>query len=576
MMVDMNTLEQAEEAVERARSTYSKQPRFKEDSEFFGSVLRWIRTAELECPDYAADSRRRDTWLRANWYREPHWAGVLNTVILVDSSRGWTMTGGRNQVARFTNMAHNANNGKGWRHFFRQEARSYRVTDFGATTEEGREGRNGPLRALYHVDSARCRWTGKISKPLEYSPAGKDSQQWRPQDFFNVCSLPNDDEEFLGLGYCATSRALDLIKLLYAVLAHDQEQVGARMPKALLFLRNVSETQWQDSMRARDAAADSKNWKYYGGLTVIAGSGMGEPDAKLVALSQLPQNFTRQDFLDNTLAGYALVNGYDPGEFWPQRGGVMGRGKETEVQHQKAAQKGALEFPHAFQERLQTELPDTLEFAFEERDEQGQLLQAEVATAWAEAVKTLYEAGQMGEGALLNRDEARSLLVDQGIIPTEWTEYEEEAQATDEKEPRMRRLRERALMSAHVLRAARAFPAEPIVRHHWPSGREVVLWQRGADALRRHSWLVSSVARQAEADEGAVLYASEDGEVVITEADVRRAIEEARLRVGPEFAALLEAEPEPEAMGRRVLARLRGLWERSDEKEMTNANLHQT
>ena len=73
-------LEAAEEAVERAKKTFSKQPRFKEDSEqVFGSVLQWLKTASLDCPDYEADSGKRDTWLRGNWQREPHWAGVLNT-----------------------------------------------------------------------------------------------------------------------------------------------------------------------------------------------------------------------------------------------------------------------------------------------------------------------------------------------------------------------------------------------------------------------------------------------------------------------------------------------------------------
>lgn len=79
----IEALEQAEAVVERARAkTFSKQPRFQEDSEqVFGSVLEWLKCAELSCPDYDADSRKRDTWLRENWQREPHWAGVLNTVI---------------------------------------------------------------------------------------------------------------------------------------------------------------------------------------------------------------------------------------------------------------------------------------------------------------------------------------------------------------------------------------------------------------------------------------------------------------------------------------------------------------
>ena len=105
------------------------------------------------------------------------------------------MTGGRNQVYRYTAIAHGANNGAGWRQYFRQEALGYRVTDMGAINENGRQGSGGPLRALYHVDSARCRWTGKLKTPLEYTPAGGNAQEWPGMDFFNVCSMPSDELE---------------------------------------------------------------------------------------------------------------------------------------------------------------------------------------------------------------------------------------------------------------------------------------------------------------------------------------------------------------------------------------------
>lgn len=546
-------LEQAEAVVERARRTHSKQPRFKGDGDsnrFFGEVLRWLKTAALDCPDYSVDSRERDAWLRENWQREPHWMGVLNTVLLVDSSRGWTLTGGRNQVYRYTNLLHGANDGRGWRQYIRQQALSYRVTDIGAITELGRDGRNGPLRGLYHTDSARCRWTGKIKLPMEYSPSGKHTQEWRPADFFNVCSMPSDNETFQGLGFCATSRAMELIKLLYGVLMHDQEQVGARMPKGLLMLRNISETQWESAMRARDAALNARDRLYYGGVMVLAGTGAEEPDAKLVALSQLPANFNQEKFMDQTMAGYALVNGYDAREFWPMSTGSLGTGSETEAQHAKASTKGVLEFPHAYQEKLQQELPDSLEFAFEERDEAGQLLQAQVMLAFAEGVQMLYKSDPATGQGLIDREEGRTLLVDQGVIPPEWTEYEEEAQATDEEAARMRRLRNHAKSAGFVVRAALEFPADPIIRYHWPSGREMVLWERGADALRRQSWPVA-VVRQA-GDEGEVLYAK--GDVVITEGDVERAIEEGGQRLGEEFAAILEAGPMEEERG--LLARL--------------------
>jgi len=113
-------------------------------------------------------------------------------------------------------------------------------------------------------------------------------------------------------------------------------------------------------------------------------------------------------------------------------------------------------------------------------------------------------------------------------------------------------MRERALMAGTVIRAAQLFPTEPIIRYHWPSEREVVLWDRASDVLRRQSWPVA-VTRQQE-DDGAVLFA--EGDVTITEGDVERAIEEGKQRVGPEFAELLEAQPEAEERRRGFIEKL--------------------
>jgi hypothetical protein len=52
-------------------------------------------------------------------------------------------------------------------------------------------------------------------------------------------------------------------------------------------------------------------------------------------------------------------------------------------------------------------------------------------------------------------------------------------------------MRERALEDHNVRSAILQYPREPIVRYEWPTGREVILWGRGEDAVRRRSmWVV--------------------------------------------------------------------------------------
>lgn len=536
--------------ITRAAKSDSQQPRLSADGSSFGAAYQWLQLEEIQQVPYSANSMQRDAWLRTFWKLEPRLAGIVNAVTLIDSNRGWSLIGGRNQVRRYTDILHAAEGGQGWRTFSRKSSLSYWATDMGAITEVGREGKAGPLRAIYHVDSARCRLTGNINRPLMYYPPSAGPQEWGSDDFFRVCSLPSDDEQYNGLGYCAVSRALELTRLMYAVMLHDQEQVGARMPKGLLLLQNVSQEQWEQAMADRDSQLNAKERRYYGGVAVLAHSGVEQIDAKLVALSQLPANFDAKTFVDMTMYGYALCFGYDPSEFWPVQFGSLGRGTETEVQHQKATGKGGTDFALAMQEQLQNDLPATLQFEFEQRDDGGEIVLASVDAAKIANVTSMYNAGLVQGAPLISREQALSLLAEQGIIPEEWSVVEEDVEATDtedadeastgsaeqpedepppEPEPEPTPA-ERWLETDHVQRAMATWPNEPIIRYQWPTGRVETLWQP-RNTPRFH------VVKH-RSTEG-VLY--DKNGITITEADVDKAIADGKRRVGAEFAQLLDA-----------------------------------
>lgn len=537
---------QAIERVERAAAdyqelaSYSKQPRFSDDEgrQIFNWLESWVKSSVDDCPEYKPQSSKRDKWLSEFAMKEPHWAGVLNQCILINSNRGWTMTGGRNQCIRYRNVLIWSEGGKGWRILTRKGSRSFYTTDMNAVFECGRDGASGPLRALYHVDPTQCQLTDDIDHPLKY-----DGTPWAVTDFFRVVSMPSDDERFHDLGFCATSRALELTRLLYAMLCHDEEKIGARMPKGLLLLRGIGETQWKGALEMRKAQLDAEQRQYFGGLMVLAGVGSSSPEARLVSLSQLPDNFDRKTFIDTTMYGYALIVGMDPSEFWPVQYGALGRGNEELIQHQKATTKGAMDFAIGLQDRLQQELPESVHFEFEQRDEEGDLLRAEVMQAWADVASTLYTAGAMhGNEPLLDREQVISLLVEEASLPPEWTEIIEETTATDKGVTRSARdrLRDYSMTLASVRRAIRLFPNEPVVRYSWPACRETVIWESGEQAMRRAAWRGARIEREEDDDD--TLYA--EGDVEITEEDVDRSIEELGRRVDPEAAALASTEEE--------------------------------
>lgn len=521
----------------------SKQPRFTEPNpqDFYFDVMQWTNVASEQVPPYVPDTRKLDAWLTEFWHLEPHLAGVLNSVISIDANRGWTLTGGRNQVLRWTQILHNwqaAPGVSGWRPGCSAASLSYYTSNLGGVVELGRDGKDGPVRKLYHVDPTLCKMTGDAEEPLTYRPLSSREQKWKESDFMRVVSMPSILEKMRGIGYCAVMRCLTLAQIMVAVYQHDKEQLGARAPRGLLLLSGVSERQWEQAMTARKEKLEGEGYEYYNAIAVLSSAGMEQLDAKIIALSNLPANFNLQQFTSMLMYGYALCFGYDPSEFYPVQFGSLGRGTEGEVQHMKATSKGGMNYALTMQEQLQREdiLPPTLAYEFDERDDEGMILQANAANAWVTTYRNAREAGLTvdGQGAI-SREEMRVLLSEQNIIPREWTFEAETVEATDEEEAETQIMKQRLMEMPSIWKAAEHFPTEPIVRYSYPANKMRILWERAEDIFKPRTVRLTPVRAKKEEK----LYEGEG--VTISETDVDRAIANAGKRVSPEYAAALQA-----------------------------------
>jgi len=480
----------------------SDQDQYREDNPnfYFQTALKW---ASEETPPFSLNSKKRDKWLIDFVRKEPHLNGVLGTATSLVANRGWKLVGGRNLVNSVRRVLQDADKaeghrfGSGWRHYIRNGARAFYNTDMGFISEIGRDGPSengmiGPMRALWSTDPTRFLLTGNVEEPLEYASRNRGVQKWKEPDFFRIASNPVLEEEYHDLGYCAISIVVEVAKILVAVYRYDQEQLGAIAPQGLLLLRNISQRQWNDSMTARAAKLKGDERKYFGGVAVLASLGPNEIDAKLVALSELPKNFVRQDFITLLMYLYSLVFGFSPDEFWPvQIGWLLGRNTEAELGLERATQKGDADFFMAFQDRFQRELPSfgidspSVLFTFDQRNDRGKLMAADVAFKMSRAVSLLYDTGLDLGVPLLTREQALRLLVDQGIVPAEYTDIEEETQADDTHAVRSR---DTARANIGIARYAEYFPNEPIIMYEWPFDRATILWESGSEMLQPRQW----------------------------------------------------------------------------------------
>jgi hypothetical protein len=532
----------AQRSIQRQK-TKSKQPRFDpvksiSSSLFSSNLYGWMIDAfKTEVPYGASDSRSRDTWLSDVWRTESHMAGVINSVMLIDANRGWTLVGGRNQVNRYTEILHGLDNNDGYRSHMMKTSLSFYTTDLGSIEEVGREGKNGPMRTLWSVDPTRCYLTGDMTYPLSYTPETGGAQQfWKDTDYLHTSSMLSYRESLKGLGYCALSRSIELAKIMVGVVSHDQEELRAKAMDGLMLLKGITEDQWDMAMQDRAAQMTQKEREYFGGVFVLAS--MQDIAAQLITLSTIPSGFDRKTWTDLYMYGLALCFGYSPDEFWPVQFGSLGRGEEAGMQHRMATAKGGQAFASMWQEGIQKELPKTLLYQLDERDVEGERMEALLDKEKISNVTAMYK-GDANYAGLITRDEGRQLLAEQGLIPGEWTVTEEDVTVTDE-EPEARK---RLLQNDYVMRAAYQFPTEPIVSYHFqPETNKRItttLLPYGAKLLSNRSY--SFQVKRQDKPEDKILWT--DGDVTITQVDVDKAILEARNRVDADFAEMLEAKP---------------------------------
>lgn len=464
--VKTKALDVAGEQIERIQSAAveSKQPRFamtkQQAINLFNQIYGVAKEAIYNEPPYAADSTRLDTWLAKVVKKEPLLFGILQSMVSIDKNRGWTLVGGKIQVKKFVNILHNfqvAPDLFGWRNGISVCAQNFYQSNLGAVVEIGRSQINGPLAALYTVDPTKCKLTGKQNTPLQYTNGPRDKQFWETTDYFRVTSLPSPAENMNGLGMCFAYRSIELAKLLVSVFEHDREQLGSKAPKGILTINGLPQDQWLQSLEESTVDLKTLEREYYSGVQVLASDGNPEIKVNLTSLSNLPEQFDHQQFINLIIYGYALIAGYDPREFWPVSTGSLGTATETDSQWRRASSKGGLDFALGFQERQQDELPETVDFEFEQRDVQGEIAEAEYRRKELDIIEGMFTSINSKQENLITLPEARQLMVDAKLIPDGWTPEDEETQVTDTDDFG------ELIEKQRVQRALAKFPDEDIV-----------------------------------------------------------------------------------------------------------------
>ena len=215
-------------------STISVQDRFDKDTDDAFQYITWLADRSDGIPTWG--TQKREEWLREFWKKESILAGAVHSAVAKIIGLGWTISGGRNKVARYASILREAD-GKDWDTFLSKFLLDYLTQDKGAFIEFGSTVKDGPIQGLFNMDSCECSLTGDWDYPVKYCDIMGNWHKMPRTSVSHVCSLPSANVAMNNYGYCAVSRAINAAQILILVNQYEREKLSDLPPNQNLCLR---------------------------------------------------------------------------------------------------------------------------------------------------------------------------------------------------------------------------------------------------------------------------------------------------------------------------------------------------
>ena len=365
-------------------------------------------------------SPARDYALRQLMYQPYHdfWTGAISIAITKISSQAWEVEGTTPRLRAYAQqLLLNADNNQSWTTFLSRHMQDYLGTDNGAFIEIVRASSAAGSRivGLMHLDSLRITRTGDPEIPALYRDTKGAEHELRAHQIIPLSDMPSSTETYFGVGLCAASRAWGAIKKLEAIERYHYEKISGERALAVDLVGGVSESQLRDALTsAREDNRARGNISYMGAVVVPTLSDIAITHTR-INFAELPDGFDYEKQFNNCVLQYANAIGLDVQDLQPLTGQRLGTGMQSEVLDAKSRGKGLAawrqQFTHAVNQFV---TPDSVTFAFTERDLRDQKAQADVFGTYASATGTLVEK------QIITTDQAKQILADHEVIPQEF------------------------------------------------------------------------------------------------------------------------------------------------------------
>lgn len=368
----------------------------------------------------------RDATLKAAYRNGGEWGSAVNIAVTRVMVMGYELDG---DVALRVRHAREML-GAGWIDLLTRLGRDYVTTDNGAFIEVVRATKAYGSKVLGFValSSARCVRTGDPEIPVLYVDMLGKYHELRAHQIAEFSDMPDDD--YYGVGLCATSRAWDAIYKDLAVSNYFKDKATGRRPTSLYFLSGFGPNAVSDAMAVAQEDATRKGAVSFMGAAVASNPNPTTPTLVTIPLASLPDGFNEQQHEELTAIKFAAALGIDATDLNPRLiGKSLNTGAQAQVLDEKSDAKGLI----SLRQKLLTffndvdrwhPLPGGVTFAWSERDLKDQQAQASIGQTRAATRKTQVESGE------ITPEQALQLAVDAGDVPESFIAVDETTEET--------------------------------------------------------------------------------------------------------------------------------------------------
>lgn len=403
----------------------SVQSRFtrKEGGGILALNFRWD-TYQEDIPDWG--NSQRDVWLRA-FYKSPGndiLQGAVASMVKKLKALNWYIRGGERLVRYFQQVLAYSEGGHGWDRFLSKVVEDYLTLDRGAFIEVIHETDDPSSRVvgLAHLDGCRCVATGNVQYPVRYHDDKKKPHLLDYRQVIHIVDLSSPDQDRYDLGFCATSRVLKSANILRRFAQYKDEKLSSRPVPGLAIASNITDDMLRKALEKADEEEITKHGRLvYRNIPILTALDTDRPiSLEMIEFRSVPDGFDMVGETTLFVQMVALAFGVDAREFWSMT--ATGATKaDALVQAQKTKGKGPGDLMSQIEWAVNWKvLPPRLEFKFDFVDDEEDREKAEIAKLRVEVIRNMWLSDPISMMGIITTDEARNLLVGQGILPEEF------------------------------------------------------------------------------------------------------------------------------------------------------------